>query len=682
MHSISDICRLDINPHLPVMKKLYSFCLSVLTLLLVSAHVFSQETASPVTISSSFQRLNDKEVMLTIKAQVKENAKLYSAKKLPNDAPASEITFDSSVVKLLSGELTESGNVKKEVEPTLQMEVAYSTDSVIWQQKINLAAGDSAVIEGKANCFVQLGDSFEPKEEEFTIVIPPAAIAATAENTSSATATATGEQESEKSLWEIFLQGFGAGLLAFIMPCIYAMVPVTVSFFTKRSKTKKEGIKNAFIYSGSIITIFTLIGFLITIIFGQGALNELASSAVFNVSVFILFMIFGISFLGAFELTLPSSWSNKVDAKAGLNSYSGIFFLALTLVIVSFSCTVPFIGGLTVLISKGSYWAPFVGFFAFSLALSLPFAIFTVFPSLLNKMGKSGGWLNSVKVVLGFVELALALKFLSSADLAYHWRLLDREVYLALWIAIFGLLGIYLLGKLKFKHDDDLPRNDYGHPYLTVTRLFFAIAALSFTVYLIPGMWGAPLNGISAWLPETKTQDFNLSKGIVGAAPSSLGSDIRPVKYTDLLESEVPGVEAFFDYEEALVAAKKVNKPVMIDFTGHSCANCRKMEKEVLNNPEVMKRLQTDFVVVSLYVDDKFKLPSGEWYTSKIDGSKIKTMGAKNLDFEVTLTNTNAQPLYVFVDPNGKIIKNAGGYNSNIPRFINILEEVKKSFKK
>ena len=490
-----------------------------------------------------------------------------------------------------------------------------------------------------------------------------------------------------KSLWEIFLQGFGAGLLAFIMPCIYAMVPVTVSFFTKRSKTRKQGIKNALIYSGSIIAIFTLIGFLITIIFGKGALNALASSAVFNVSVFVLFVVFGISFLGAFEITLPSSWSNKVDSKAGLNSYSGVFFLALTLVIVSFSCTVPFIGGLTVLISKGSYWAPFVGFFAFSLALSLPFALFTIFPSWLNNMGKSGGWLNSIKVVLGFVELALALKFLSSADLAYHWRLLDREVYLALWIAIFGLTGLYLLGKLKFKHDDELPKNDYGIPYLTVTRLFFAIGTLSFTIYLIPGLWGAPLNAISAWLPETKTQDFNLSKQLHnydGSPSFSSGNkaSVKPLKYTDFLESEIPGVECFFDYEEALVAAKQMKRPIMIDFTGHSCANCRKMEREVLNDETIKNTLANDFVVVSLYVDDKFTLPESEWTKSK-DGSILKQLGEKNLDFEVELTNNNAQPFYVFVDADGKLLAPEGyGYVPGIDKFKAHLETVKAEFKK
>ncbi len=496
-----------------------------------------------------------------------------------------------------------------------------------------------------------------------------------------------------KSLWGIFLKGLGVGFLAVLQPCIYAMIPVTVSFFVKRSTSRSQGLKNALVYSLSIITIFTIIGVAITLIFGDNALYQISSSAAFNIFVFIMFMVFGISFLGAFEINLPASWANKIDSKAGTGSYSGIFFMALTLVIVSFSCTVPFISGLTKLISQEKQrLAPTLGFMGFSLALALPFALFALFPGLLNKMAKAGGWLNTMKVSFGFIELALALKFLSNADLAYHWRILDREVYLSLWIIIFGLLGIYLLGKLKFKHDDELPKNDYGFPHLSVTRLFFAITVLSFTVYMIPGLWGAPLKGISAWIPETKTQDFNLNKialqnaqfnvSDTGLIKKDEGNKIMPEKYTDFLESEILGVDAFFDFDEALVAAKKMNKPIMIDFTGHSCANCRKMESEVLNQDEIRTTLKTDFIVASLYVDDKFTLPENEQYTSKNDGSLIKKMGAKNLDFEATIANSNAQPLYIFVDKEGKIIQNAGGYNSDINRFKKILEDVKAAFKK
>lgn len=642
---------------------------------ITSLNLFAQDTASPVKISSSFRRLNDKEVLLVIKAQVKGNAKLYSVKKVSNDAPYSEITFDSSFKKLLSGEVAESGQIKKGKEPLLEnMEVAWFTDSATWEQKINLAAKDSAVVEGTVNCFVQEGDSFNPKEEHFTVIIPTAAVAAEQQ-----TATMSGG-----SIWSIFLAGLGAGLLALIFPCIYAMIPVTVSFFLKRSKTKQEGVKNAVSYSLSIVIIFAIIGFIFGLTRNAGFANDFASSAVFNIFVFLLFLVFGISFLGAFEITLPSSWTNKIDSKANTQSFVGIFFMALTLVVVSFSCTAPFISYFAV--TPGLSLAErTIAFGGFGLGIALPFTLFALSPSLLNKLAKGGGWLNSLKVCFGFIELALAMKFLSSADLAYHWRLLDREVYLALWIVIFGLLGLYLLGKLKLSHDDELPKNDYGHPYLTVTRLFFAIAALSFTIYMVPGLFGAPLKGISAWLPEIKTQDFNLNRTTPAVTVTGVetGSSVsKPKKYTDFLESEIRGVECYFDYEEALAAAKQAKKPLMIDFTGHSCANCRKMEQEVLNDPSVTSILNKDFIVVSLYVDDKYALPQGEWKKSAADSTvMLKRMGDKNLDFEVALTKNNAQPLYVFVDNDGKIIQNAGGYNPDIQRFVGILQDVKQRFK-
>lgn len=659
------------------MKQFITRSLAFLLLTFVSLGVRAQDS-SLVKLSYSSERLNDKEVLLTIKAVVVgEGKKLYSVNKPSEESVNSTVEFDSSAKKFLKDSLVEKGNVKAEKDADLEVDVKYASDSLIWQQKVSLADAEAKTFGGKVSFLVKTNGEYKSGEEEFAIEVP--AGGATEAGTDSAAGGST--DQSKNSLWSFFLGGLLAGFGAFIMPCIYAMVPVTVSFFTKRSTSRKAGIKNALIYSLSIITIFTAAGFLITLIFGPGALNAMASSAVFNVFVFAMFIIFGISFLGAFEITLPASWSNRADTKANFGSFSGIFFMALTLVIVSFSCTVPFIGLLTVWTAKGGMIAPLIGFLGFSLALSLPFALFAFFPALLNKMAKSGGWLNTVKVALGFIELALALKFLSSADLAYHWGILDREVYLALWIVIFGLLGFYLLGKLRFHHDDDLPLNDYGKPYLTVTRLFFAIAALSFTIYLIPGLWGAPLKGISAWLPEMKTQDFNLNKIQVAApAPSDGGMEVKPVKYTEFLESEIPGVHAFFDYEEGMEAAKKLNRPVLIDFTGHSCANCRKMEQEVLTDAEVTKRLQKDFVVISLYVDDKHRLPEAEQYTSK-DGQKIKTMGDKNLDFEVNLTGNSAQPLYVFVDHDGKIIKDAGGYNSDIPRFVKILDEVSKAFK-
>ena len=316
--------------------------------------------------------------------------------------------------------------------------------------------------------------------------------------------------------------------------------------------------------------------------------------------------------------------------------------------------------------------------------------IFAMFPGLLNKIAKSGGWLNTLKVSFGFIEIAMALKFLSNADLVYHWRLLDRDIYLSLWIIIFGLLGFYLLGKIKFSHDDQLPLNEYGHPYISVPRLLFAIAALSFTIYMVPGLWGAPLNGISGWLPENKTQDFNLEKlirnsrlnAIPGDSTKNIAVARKPKRYTDILSSEIAGVQTFFDFNEAVAAAKAMNKPIMIDFTGHSCANCRKMEAEVLSKPEVSAVLHNDFVVASLYVDEKTALPDSEKYVSKFDQSLIDNVGAKNLDFEATIANYNAQPLYIFTDETGKIIQNAGGYDPNIQRFLGILQNAKAENKK
>lgn len=499
----------------------------------------------------------------------------------------------------------------------------------------------------------------------------------------------------EKSLVSTFFDGLRWGFISVLQPCLYAMFPVTVSFFLKRSQTKLQGVKNATLYSVSIITIFTLLGLVLTILFGKDTLYQISTSAVFNLFVFALFVLFGISFLGAFEITLPSSWTNKVDSKANFRSLSGIFFMALTLVLVSFSCTAPFIGNLLVDVSRQKErLGPVVGFLGFSIAIALPFAVFAFFPGLLNKIAKSGGWLNTLKVSFGFIELAMALKFLSNADLAYHWHLLDRDVYLSLWIIIFGLLGLYLLGKLKFAHDDTLPVNNYGLPHLSVTRLFFAIGALAFTIYMIPGLWGAPLNGISGWLPENKTQDFNLEKLIRNYNNSKNINDtssgktttasliIRPKKYIDILESEIPGVEAFFDFDEAVAAAKQLNKPIMLDFTGHSCANCRKMEAEVLSKPEVSNVLHNDFIVASLYVDEKRELPEKEKYISKFDGSNINNVGAKNLDLEANLANYNAQPLYFFTDQTGKFIKNGGGYEPDVNRFVSILNEVKAENKK
>lgn len=519
------------------------------------------------------------------------------------------------------------------------------------------------------------------------VAAPPTATAAT---TQPAVAKADTPQPAEnkeipQSLWLIFLGGLGAGLAAVVTPCIYSMIPITVSFFTKKSKDRKTGIKNALVYSFSIIFIFAALGMAIVGIFGANALNNLSTHWIPNLFFFAIFLLFAFSFLGAFELTLPSSWTSKVDSRASTNSYSGIFFMALTLVIVSFSCTSAFIGGIAVLASKGGFWGPLVGFASFGLGIAFPFALFAMFPSYLKNLEKPGGWQNAVKVTLGFIELALALKFLSNADLAKGWRLLDREIFIAVWVILSILLGLYLLGKLRFSHDDDLPKNMFGIPYVSVPRLLLATTAFSFAVYMIPGMWGAPLKAISSFVPPMGTQDFIASGG---SAPAHGGGEFAPRKYVQKLAIYEPeaakkfGLVTYYDLEEAKAAAKAQNKPIMLDFTGINCINCRKMEGQVWSDPEVMRRMKEDFIVVSLYVDfNNEELPAAEQYTAA-SGSSITTVGDKNADYQVTHFGSNAQPLYFFIDVQDRKLAEIGyPYNPDVKKFIAHLDAVKAKYK-
>ncbi|MFA6150203.1 MAG: thioredoxin family protein [Chitinophagaceae bacterium] len=494
-----------------------------------------------------------------------------------------------------------------------------------------------------------------------------------------------------KSIWVILLSGLGAGLAAVVTPCIYSMIPITVSFFTKKSKTRREGIINASFYSFSIIFIFAALGMLIVAAFGANALNTLSTHWIPNLFFFAIFLLFAFSFLGAFELTLPSSWTNKVDSKANTNSFTGIFFMALTLVIVSFSCTSAFIGGIAVLASKGGVWGPLVGFASFGLGIALPFTIFALFPSYLKNLEKPGGWQNAVKVTLGFLELALALKFLSNADLAKGWRLLDREIFIAIWVVLAILLGLYLLGKLRFSHDDDLPKNMFGVPFVSIPRLLLAISAFSFAVYMIPGMWGAPLKAISSFVPPMGTQDFtsNGGGGTHTAAGNTTNGVQPPMKYADKLKIYEPeiatkyGLVTYYDLDEAKAASTLLKKPLMLDFTGINCINCRKMEGQVWSHPEVMKRLKEDFVVVSLYCDyNNELLPESEQYDSKILGSRVETVGNKNADYQATQFNTNAQPFYFFIDEQDRKLAEEGyDYNPDVSKFIAHLDAVKAKYK-
>jgi thiol:disulfide interchange protein len=445
---------------------------------------------------------------------------------------------------------------------------------------------------------------------------------------------------SQRGLWSIFFIAFFSGFAALLTPCVFPMIPMTVSFFTKQSKTKAAGIKNAVIYGVSIILIYVLLGFIVTWVFGADALNALSTNVWFNIIFFVLLVVFATSFLGAFEIMLPNSWANKVDSQADRGGIIGILFMALALAIVSFSCTGPIVGTLLVEAASKGGIAPIIGMLGFSLALALPFMFFAMFPGWLNSLPKSGGWLNTVKVVLGFLELALAFKFLSNADLVLQLHLLEREVFLVIWIAIFGTLAFYLFGKITLPHDSPLS-------HISVGRLSLGLVVLSFTIYLIPGLWGAPLKLISAFPPP-----MEYSESPLGVGSSSVGS-VSTAVLPDGAKLGPHQIVVFDDYDKGLAYAKTVNKPIMLDFTGHACVNCRKMENNVWSDESILPILNNEVVLISLYVDDKRELPKSEQFTSKSTGAVIETIGDKWTDFMISKYNTNTQPLYVLTDLQG-----------------------------
>ena len=456
----------------------------------------------------------------------------------------------------------------------------------------------------------------------------------------------------DSPLWKIFLLGLVGGFVALVTPCVWPIIPMTVSFFLKRSGDKKKGVRDAWVYGLSIVVIYVLLGLIVTGIFGASALNSLATNAVFNIFFFLLLVVFAASFFGAFELSLPSSWSNAVDSKAEkTGGLFGIFLMAFTLTLVSFSCTGPIIGFLLVQVAAdgGSIIAPTVGMLGFAIALALPFTLFALFPNWLKSMPKSGGWMNTVKVVLGFIELAFALKFLSVADLAYGWHILDRETFLALWIAIFGLLGVYLLGKIKFEHDDD-------DNHIGVTRFFLGLISIAFAIYMLPGLWGAPLKAVSAFAPPMKTQDFNL-------APEQ---EVKPM---------------FMDYDEGMAYARQHNMPVMIDFTGYGCVNCRKMEAAVWTDSEVAEKMTKDFVLIQLYVDDKTALPDVEVVNDNGQQKKLRTIGDKWSYLQSHKFGANAQPFYVLLDNEGKLLNSSYSYDEDIPKYLDFLNKGLDNYK-
>lgn len=649
--------------------KLNSILMTIVAVL-TSTMVFAQPI-EPVMWSSSVEKIAEDEYRITYKASIEQGWHIYDMGPYEGGPMATSFTFEPSSDYELVGGVEPTGDVKRHFDQNFGMEIGYYEDEVIFSQIVKssvatIVATVDYMACNDSNCIT--GDyEFKTKVGESAAVAPAQEIVAPA-------------QEAGKggSIWGYIFSAVGWALIALLTPCVFPMIPMTVSFFLKGSGSVAQGRFRALMYGLFIVLLYTLpiaiIIFLTWLIGGEAVtadiFNWLSTHWLPNIIFFIVFMVFAASFFGAFEIVLPEKMVNNSDAKADKGGLVGIFFMALTLVLVSFSCTGPIIGSALIQSTSGEVWTPIITMLAFSVVFALPFTLFALFPSWLKQLPKSGGWLNSVKVVLGFVELALGLKFLSVADQTYHWGLLDREVYLAIWIAIFFLLGLYLLGKLKFKHDSDMP-------YLSVTRLVFAIASFAFVVYMLPGMWGAPLRALSGYMPPMQTQDFVMGTGASAATPQSQMTS--GVKYGDVLE--LPhGLEGFFDLTEAKAYAAEVDKPIFLDFTGHGCVNCREMEARVWSDSRVLDILKNDYVIVALYADDKLKVAEQDWVVTDT-GKVLKTLGKINSYYALKTYGVNAQPYYVLLGQNGEPLVEPRSYDLSVEGFINFLQSGVEAYK-
>lgn len=651
-----------------------------LFLLLFSVAISTLSTAQihePVIWSTSTEKISETEYDLVINASIEPNWHLYS-QNVPEDGPiATSFAFTASEDFELIGKTSEEEGHTVD-DPVFNMKIKYFENNAAFKQRIKLLNAEGASIVGEvefmvcddSNClpptFVDLEFSILKNEAVKTDTTAKIDVVEKKEK----------KKSSDRSLLGIFIIAFFSGFAALLTPCVFPMIPMTVSFFTKQSKSKAQGIKNAIIYGLSIVIIYVLLGSLVSAIFGADALNALSTNVWFNVVFFFLLVVFAVSFLGAFEITLPSSWGTKVDAQADRGGFIGIFFMALALAIVSFSCTGPIVGTLLVeAAAGGNQVGPIIGMLGFSLALAIPFALFAAFPGWLNSLPKSGGWLNTVKVVLGFLELALAFKFLSNADLVLQLHWLEREVFIAIWIAIFGVLALYLFGKIQLPHDSPLT-------HISVGRLSLGLLSLTFTLYMLPGLWGAPLNLISAFPPA---QHYSESPYGVGFTKLSDGLEIGDA------HAEIPegahlmpphNILAFNDYDLGVAYAKKVNKPIMLDFTGHACVNCRKMEQNVWAKDKILPILRNDVVLISLYVDDKRPLPNNEEIDSKLrPGKKLKYIGQKWSELQTLKFGANAQPFYVLMDLNEENLNEPAAYTPNVDEYHEWLKEGISNFK-
>ncbi|MEM9832385.1 MAG: cytochrome c biogenesis protein CcdA [Bacteroidota bacterium] len=629
------------------------------------------------------------EVDLVFTVTIDQDWYLYSSDFDPDLGPmVTEFTFEPGDGYELVGEIKPIG-AKEKYDELWEGNYTYFTEKAEFRQTVKVLDKNPGKISGSYSYQVctDVDGRCIPFDDEFTLAAPLGGKAESSVEQSDVeeklvTSANTNSRESTTpyTLITFFFIAFLAGLAALLTPCVFPMIPMTVTFFTGGHSSNATAIRKAIIYGLSIVAIYTVVGTLVSVIFGPAFANWLSTHWLPNLFFFAVFIFFALSFLGLFEITLPSSLVNKVDQQADKGGYYGIFFMAFTLVLVSFSCTGPIVGSVLVESAGGQFVKPIVGMLGFSLAFAIPFALFAAFPQWLNSLPKSGGWLNSVKVILGFLELALALKFLSVADQVYHWNLLDREVYLTLWIVIFALMGFYLLGKLRLPHDSKLET-------ISVPRLMLAIATFSFVVYLIPGLFGAPLKALAGYLPPMHTHDFNMPLLIAQQQPANGGSALvrnevalcDEPKHSDLLHFP-HGIQGYFDYDQALACAQAQNKPLFIDFTGHGCVNCREMEARVWSDPAVLQRLKEDFVMVALYVDEKTELPESAWYTSDYDNKVKKTIGKQNADLQIRRFNNNAQPYYVLLNSQGELLAEPKAYDLSVTNFVDFLELGKQRF--
>jgi len=664
---------------------------TIIVLFLLYSSFLSAQMYNPVKWKTSVEKLSDKEYLLKVQAEIQSGWHLYGQDIEEGGPSKTAFTFKNPSKDFeLTGKTTEEKGHEVQ-DKIFDMKIKYFEGKALFTQKIKFTSKVSSKIEAEVE-FMVCDDSncLPPTTEELTFKIPEEKNLASAEGLAvvkdsavspektidktdaafSKTKIDNPKKNESRGLIIIFILAFLSGFAALLTPCVFPMIPMTVSYFTKQSKTKAAGIRNAMIYGFSIVVIYVLLGSIVTAVFGADSLNALSTNVWFNLIFFILLVVFACSFLGAFEIMLPSSLANKVDSQADRGGLIGIFFMALALAIVSFSCTGPIVGTLLVEAASKGGIAPIIGMLGFSIAIALPFSLFAAFPGWLNALPKSGGWLNTVKVVLGFLELALAFKFLSNADLVLQLHWLEREVFLAIWIAVFGMLAFYLFGKITLPHDSPLN-------HISVGRLGFGLIILSFTIYLIPGLWGAPLKLISGFPPPLHYSESPNGLGVSGNSELKITGSLP-----EGAEHGPQNIITFHDYNKGMAFAKKEGKPVLLDFTGYACVNCRKMEELVWSDPKVLGVLNNDVVLISLYVDDKKELPESEQYISETTGKKIKTIGNKWSDLQIKTYKANAQPFYVIIDHKSENLTQPSAYNPDIEEYYAWLQSGIKNFKK